>query len=483
MSLSFLFISVFITCCLGYRPKVNGRYLTHRDLGPGRHQPHIRKIFGSKLYFEDSYYAENESNPIIYVTDYGADPTGATDSTSALTAAITEATKRGSKNPNVSLANGIHDCGGATIHLGGGDYLISAPLIIPQYFGNLRMVHGTLRASPSFTPKNSYLLIVGDNSKSKCNNPQGSCNENVAIENMMFDASHIVDGCVQVIATMGFVVGPQMFFLGFNAAGVTITGGHETMISDAWFGEFLYSSNEYKTAKATGIQIFGNDHYVTNTIVFSSKIGVHVTHPANILTGVHTWNLNEPDGGIGFLIESTQTRLLACYYDGNDVIVTAPIETVSIEDGFFLGSSQVILRANGKSSVIDGLSIMGNQYIGGSGGIIALDESNGKFTSVKQMMVRDNLVQGSHTYVQPRITDMITLSNTKEYVFDFKGTLLFDPNTIEYQFIDYTVQYNDNSFTPHALRKPSGTKVTVQFNAAVDATVYVTVDQSTSVCY
>jgi hypothetical protein len=33
----------------------------------------------------------------------------------------------------------------------------------------------------------------------------------------------------------------------------------------------------------------GNDHYVTNTIVFSSKIGVAVYGAANILTGVHTW--------------------------------------------------------------------------------------------------------------------------------------------------------------------------------------------------
>ena len=93
------------------------------------------------------------------------------------------------------------------------------------------------------------------------------------------------------------------------------------MISESWFGEFLYSSNAYKTAQATGIQIFGNDHYVTNTIVFSSKIGVHVTNPANVMTGVHTWNLNAGDGGIGFLVESTQNRLLACYFDGNDVIV------------------------------------------------------------------------------------------------------------------------------------------------------------------
>jgi hypothetical protein len=35
----------------------------------------------------------------------------------------------------------------------------------------------------------------------------------------------------------------------------------------------------------------GNDHFITNTIVFSSKIGVAVTGAANLLTGVHTWYL------------------------------------------------------------------------------------------------------------------------------------------------------------------------------------------------
>ena len=213
--LSLLFLwNIFTSITLSFHPKVNNRHLTHRDLGPFRHQSHIRKIFGHSLYIEDEYVTENSSNPIIYVTDYGADPTGSTDSTSAFNKAISEALSRGSKNPNVSLSNDIHDCGGVIVHLSGGDYLISSPLIIPQYYGNLRIVYGTIRASSSFTPTDSYLLIIGDDSSSKCSNSQGSCNENVAIENMMFDAMHIVDGCVHVINTMGFVVGTQMFFLG-----------------------------------------------------------------------------------------------------------------------------------------------------------------------------------------------------------------------------------------------------------------------------
>lgn len=256
------------------------------------------------------------------------------------------------------------------------------------------------------------------------------------------------------------------------------------MISESWFGEYLYSSTAYKSATATAIEVFGNDHYVTNTIVFSSKIGVHVTNPANVLTGVHSWNLNAGDGGIGFLIESTQNRLFACYFDGNDVVVKAPIETVSIEGGFFLEGSQIVLEAAGNGSVIDGLSITGNQFLyGGSEPILRLDESNGQFSSVTQMTVRDNLIQSGHLFVQPRISDSLTQSESTQFEFDFKGQLLFDTERIAIAWVDYTVQYNDGSFTAHALRRPNGTTVLVEFEQKASATVYVTVDQSTSECY
>jgi hypothetical protein len=328
-------------------------------------------------------------------------------------------------------------------------------------------------------------LVVGDDSHGACSNPQGSCNENVAIENMMFDSSLVVHGGVRVVATMGFVVGTQMFFLGFTGAGFTINGGHETMMTDTWFGEYLYSSPDYKQAKATAIEIFGNDHYITNTIVFSSKIGVHITHPANILNGVHTWNMNTGDGGIGILVESTQTRLIGCYYDGNDLILTAPIETVSQEQGFFLYDGRIILRANGAKSVVNGLSVTGNEFLyGGSAPILSLDESNGKFTSVSNMVIRDNMLQGGHVYHQPRISMSLTHTSSTSFVFDFSSGLLFDCSEIPIAWVDYTVQYNQaNGFVSHALRQPNGAKVTIEFSAAVSATVYVTVDQSTNACY
>jgi hypothetical protein len=52
----------------------------------------------------------------------------------------------------------------------------------------------------------------------------------------------------------------------------------------------------YTPRLVQGIAIEGNDHYVTNSIVFSALIGVKLTGAANILNGVHTWNCETSNG-------------------------------------------------------------------------------------------------------------------------------------------------------------------------------------------
>ena len=46
----------------------------------------------------------------------------------------------------------------------------------------------------------------------------------------------------------------------------------------------------------TGIGIYGNDHYVSNVIVYSARVGVELSGAANILQGVHTWNCATGNG-------------------------------------------------------------------------------------------------------------------------------------------------------------------------------------------
>ena len=75
---------------------------------------------------------------MYFVTSYGADPTGNSDSTEALLAAIADAAKDPSE---WSLMKGISDLGGAQIDLQGGNYIISRPLQLPVAgVGNLMVM-------------------------------------------------------------------------------------------------------------------------------------------------------------------------------------------------------------------------------------------------------------------------------------------------------------------------------------------------------
>lgn len=68
-------------------------------------------------------------NPRVYhVTSYGADPTGNSDSTEALLAAIADAANGPSKG---YLMEGISNLGGAQINLEGGNYMIRKSLKLP----------------------------------------------------------------------------------------------------------------------------------------------------------------------------------------------------------------------------------------------------------------------------------------------------------------------------------------------------------------
>jgi hypothetical protein len=237
--------------------------------------------------------AEDDTDAsILRPTDFGADPTGATDSSPAFASAVAKLlAQRGSDRK--TMASNITDLGGATLDLSGGTYLISTPIVIPPGFGNAQIVRGTLRAAPSF-PADRWLVEIGSvgcapklpNGKP---DSQGSCNEFINLSEMMFDAMHVASGGVRVAKVMGTTLGPSVFFTGFNAVGVRIDNGHEVMLSEAWLAECYWSANGpcAKKADSVAVQINGNDHYLTDVIVFDyAHIGVEVNGAANVLQAV-----------------------------------------------------------------------------------------------------------------------------------------------------------------------------------------------------
>ena len=282
-------------------------------------------------------------------------------------------------------------------------------------------------------------------------------------------------------------------YIGFNVAGLLVSGGHETMLYTAWFGEYLYSSDKKGEATGTGVSLLGNDHYIDNTIVFSSKIGIYIQNPANILKGVHTWNMATSEGGIGIYVNSGQTRLIGCYLDYNNLVITNP-QLVSVEQTFFLGGGTVALEASGSTATIDGLTIIDSEYSIGnvkfnqSTILITNATSESKFVSANNMYVNGIMIKDATRFIakSSKVRKSLSLKNSTKWMLDFSDSLVFTPDNsdINIEWVDYTFvldidENEQTTFIGHNVLKPNGMTVTVVTDTAVDGTVYMTVDQST----
>lgn len=418
--------------------------------------------------------------PLLRPTDFGADPTGLTDSTSAFQQCLQAALAFNTSGHH--LAFGVVDLGGVTIDLGGGDYLISAPIAWPVYTGNFRMIDGTLRASSSF-PNDRWLIEVGNSTS--CKNGQGSCNEDASFEGLFLDANQVAAGGLRVSATMGANVGPQMFFLNFTTSGIQLDGGHEVMIHETWLGEFLYSDSRKENGTASvavGIQINGNDHYVTNTIVFSSHVGVQINGAADILDGVHTWNLALSNGGTGIAVYGSQNRFNGVYLDFNDIIFYNTQVQVVL-DSFFLCGGHIVFHPTSANQEFRGIALLGNEYNcvdQNENNTIEVNVTDGSFGTINDFTVVGTVMENGFTSRSPTASKVITNTQpTTTWTVDFSDSLAFDTNIAPIVSVQYSFTLPSGIFTQHAARPTgNGAVVTVETSTPVSGTLSITVDQS-----
>ena len=171
----------------------------------------------------------------VNVVDFGADPTAASDSSAAFDRAVAYAIASRNTSGAPRMARGIVDLGGVTLSLQGGEYLLSRPLHIPVGVGNIKVAGGTLRAAPGLFPRHRFLIEVGGGHDAcvAVDPQQKSCNENVGVEDLMLDGARVANGA-RLNDTMGGNLGPDLFFVNFVDAGLTLNGGHEVMLHEAW---------------------------------------------------------------------------------------------------------------------------------------------------------------------------------------------------------------------------------------------------------
>jgi len=365
------------------------------------------------------------ASPVVFPTAFGADPTGAADSTAAFAAALAAVVARNATGKKMS--DGIADLGGVVLDLQGGDYLVSAPLVIPQFVGNMRIIDGTLRASASFPPSR-FVVEVG---ASPCNTPsgQGSCNENIGMSGLTVDGSHVAAGCISISSTMGATLDSSSAIFGFTKTGVLLAGGHEAMISETWVAAYFWSDPKKERNDATGIQVAGNDHFVTNVIVFSARVGVAVTGAANLLTNVHTWNCATGAGGIGILNTMSQNRFVGCYLDFTDLkVVGSGAQQLTVADAFFLGDAQLVFAASAPNQAVYGVALTSNIWYDCSNAAVVSNETLGTWTSVTDFSMTGTSFCGKDQAKTGFVRASKTLAATGNSAsFDFSDVMLF-PN-------------------------------------------------------
>lgn len=426
-------------------------------------------------------------NPRVFrLTHYGADPTGRRDSTDAILRAITDAFQ---PSDGRILMPGIPDLGGADVDLEGGSYLIGRPLRLPSSGGGNFKIHGgSLRASNDF-PTDRHLIELWPSSVAKLSSvdredgdiPIGASLESfsssyefITLKDLLLDSNYRGGG-IAVINSLRTTI-DNCYITHFTTDGILVQGGHETYIRNSFLGQHITAGGDPNERKFTGtaINLKGNDNAVTDVVIFSAATGVLVSGQANILTGVHCYNKATGWGGVGIYLQLpglTQTRIVNCYLDYTGIVAEDPVQ-LDISNSFFLGNAFILLKS--VKGTIRGLNIVDNMFSGNGNGIdiVQLDQSNGPFTTIDQVVVDRNNVQGMT--LRSTVARESIGGSGSTWIADFSSVLLF-PNLIKH--VQYTLQVN-GSFPIHALRNASGNRVVVESNVPITAIVHVSVNQN-----
>lgn len=173
-------------------------------------------------------------------TAYGADPTGVTDSSRSFALLLNDMWRDARASPVGAAAidprfPDAPNLGGATIDLEGGQYLLSAPLVLPSVGGsNWALQDGTLRAGGSFPP---WRYLVEMNITAWPN----TTFQGVVLSNLVLDGAGVAGGVACVACN--HVVLDRCWVARFANVGVYELGGHEIYISNSWVSQANASLN------------------------------------------------------------------------------------------------------------------------------------------------------------------------------------------------------------------------------------------------
>ena len=558
-----------LTAVLAYAPRASASALPLEGMFRGQQAAYMRRAFRpsdwhpSQISYGDgdtraaaaSHAAQTRSVPAaaaannasagpttVSPVDFGADPYGRRDSSAGFFAAIAALQllcEPAAVSPDAAANHDTGkvpqdqeppqqaklDCGGAVLDLRGGVYTVSAPVRIPAGMGNLWVRGGTIVAAPSFHPTatedpshvESFVLIIGHNCTSEWRQ-KGACSVNVGVQQVTLDARHHAGGSLYVDHCQLATVGPGIMLLGFSTYGVTAFGSGGTIIQGVFAGEYPGDdprAHSLPDLSGTAVALASPQHdgFVTNTIIWSAKVGVLTHGDAQQITGVHPWNYvaDPADGhqssaidgvGLGIVVSGGGARIEDCYLDTVPLLVNmSGSKSVYIAGNLFLKNASIILSSPKwlRPDVHTGVSrlVITNNMLNCfhnppaevcPDSFVVLDETGSKFGAVTDSRVEGNSVAQGARYQGTRSRMKVAVNGSRSVQLNFSDSLLFPFAPIAHGSascslrdgspVDFAVISGDPEVDRRTIRVDFGTAADGQ--RAWTGVVECTVDQSTA---
>jgi hypothetical protein len=274
------------------------------------------------------------------------------------------------------------------VDLQGGTYRVNSTLWLGKGL-TFRLCCGGLVASDTFP--DADFMIAG-----------GGGLEGVTIHDVAIDMMRKGKGGLWFDSTLRVHL-DRLFIHHYTSFGIKVDQGHEVHVNRCWIGEWGWSENPHSgpASNLTGvaIEVDGQDHWLSDIIIFSGLRGIVLKGGASVLTNTHIYN-----GGNESALEISghSVRVLGSYFDFNRVVIIDPV-AVDVSHSFFLGGVGIELRSSAHGAPVDGLTLIANQFIIGvveehSQGTplptkfltVTLNESAGAFADPRSTVIRDS---------------------------------------------------------------------------------------------
>lgn len=357
------------------------------------------------------------------------------------------------------------------IDFGGGDYLISEPLLLPAGHG-VTLQNAAIKASKTFT-EGRFLIESGKKGKS------GSfSNEDIYFDNIIFDVSHRGGGLL--LQSYNRAVITRSAFRHFKTIGLHLAGwSHEATVDSVYFNEYTWdewtATKTNPTRYGTALKAEAPDNHFSKVIVAIAKKGIEVTGKYNLFDNIHVWGCEKQ----GIHLATSFVSINQAFIDGVQLQIDDPWH-VEISNSKFYGVvsdpgwSFIVLKPTKQNASITGLKIKDSSFHNAGKTVrgLTIDNSGGSFnsTQIKECFISDN----SFVNVTPFATKYkksLTKTNSKEWKFDYSS--VFPIGSV--QSVTYGFKA-DSGFPNYKVKALNGKTVTMATDESASGTFWVEAD-------